>query len=130
MLYEVITNWYTPWTVYQLQTDGTYLASQGKSQQGDKAILRESFWKYDELMLNAVLHYDRTFGDHTVRGFAGIEQTTSDQRSFFAERKDFPTTQHYELFRITSYNVCYTKLLRGRRPLLGTRERENPSTMP
>ncbi|WP_372775222.1 SusC/RagA family TonB-linked outer membrane protein [Mangrovibacterium sp.] len=93
-----IKNWYTPWTVYQLQTDGTYLESQGKSQQGDKAILRESFWKYDELMLNAVVHYDRTFGDHTVRGFAGIEQTTSDQRNFWAERKDFPTKQHYELF--------------------------------
>jgi len=93
-----VKNWYTPWTVYQLQTDGTYLASQGKSQQGDKSILRESFWKYDELMLNAVLHYDRTFGDHTVRGFAGIEQTTSDERSFWAEKKDFPTKQHYELF--------------------------------
>jgi len=94
-----VKNWYTPWTVYQYQASSdTYLPSLGYSQQGNKAILRESFWKYDELLLNAVIHYDRTFGDHTVRGFAGIEQTTADQRSFWAERKDFPTKQHYELF--------------------------------
>lgn len=94
-----VKNWYTPWTVYTYQ-EGTdeYVPSLGYSQQGNKSILRESFWKYDELMLNTTVHYDRTFGDHTVRGFVGYEQTTSSQRSFWAEKKDFPTKQHSELF--------------------------------
>lgn len=94
-----IKSWYNPWTVYTYQA-GTeeYIPQIGYSQRGPERILRESFWKYDELMLNATLHYDRTFDDHTVRGFAGYEQMTSQQREFWAERKDFPSKDHPELF--------------------------------
>ena len=92
-------DWYTPWTVYQYDvSNDDYREVQGYSQQGNQRILRESFWKYDELMLNATVHYDRTFGEHTVRGFVGVEQMSSEQRSFWAERKDFPTPDHSELF--------------------------------
>ncbi len=92
-------SWYTPWTVYSFQ-EGTeeYIPQPGYSQRGNLPILRETFWKYNELMLNATVHYDRTFDDHTVRGFVGYEQTTSDQRTFWAERKDFPSPNHPELF--------------------------------
>ncbi len=92
-------SWYTPWTVYTYQA-GTeqYVPSLGYSQSGNKNILRENFWKYDELMLNSTIHYDRTFSQHTVRGFVGYEQTTSSQRSFWASRKDFPSNDHPELF--------------------------------
>lgn len=82
---------------YQESTD-EYVPSLGYSQEGNKSILRESFWKFDELMLNATVHYDRTFDAHTIRGFAGIEQMSSEQRNFWAERKDFPTKDHPELF--------------------------------
>ncbi len=54
------------------------------------------YWKFDELMLNATVHYNRTFDAHTVRGFVGIEQMTSDQRNFWVERKGFPTNEHAE----------------------------------
>ena len=92
-------NWYTPWTVYTFQ-EGTneYIPQKGFSQQGAVNILRESFWKYNELMLNATIRYDKTFGIHTIKGFAGTERFTSDQRTFFAERRDFPSNDVPELF--------------------------------
>ncbi len=95
-----IKSWYTPWTVYQYQ-EGTeeYVAINGFSQRGNQRILRESFWKYDELMLNSTIHYDRTFAEsHTIRGFVGFEQMTSESRTFWAERRGFPTNDHPELF--------------------------------
>ena len=92
-------SWYTPWEVHQFQEGtGEYITSKGYSQQGTKSILRETFWKFDELMLNATIRYNRTFGDHTLRGFVGTERFTSDQRTFWAERKDFPSDNHPELF--------------------------------
>ncbi|WP_297090364.1 TonB-dependent receptor [uncultured Draconibacterium sp.] len=94
-----VKSWYTPWTVYQYDvSNDDYREVQGYSQDGNQRILRESFWKYDELMLNATVHYDRTFDDHTIRGFAGVEQFSSEQRNFWAERKDFPSPDHPELF--------------------------------
>ena len=90
-------SWYTPWTIYQLQGD-EYIPTDGFSQSGNKNILRESFWKYNELMLNATVHYNRSFGDHSVSGFVGYEQMTSDTRQFWAERQGFPDDQHSELF--------------------------------
>lgn len=92
-------SWYTPWTVYAFQ-QGTneYVPQAGFSQRGPDNILRETFWKFDELMLNATVRYDRTFGDHTIRGFIGSEQFTSEQREFWAERKGFPSNDHPELF--------------------------------
>ena len=92
-------SWYTPWTVNTFQ-QGTneYIESKGFSQQGAVNILRERFWKYNELMLNGTIRYDRTFGNHSIRGFVGSEQITSNQREFFAERRDFPSNNVPELF--------------------------------
>ncbi|HUX58953.1 MAG TPA: TonB-dependent receptor [Bacteroidales bacterium] len=92
-------SWYTPWTYYTY-VEGTdeYVPSTGYTQSGPSAILRETFWKYDELMLNAVAHYDRTFNDHTIKSFVGYEQMTSQDHTFWAERKDFPSKDHPELF--------------------------------
>lgn len=92
-------SWYTPWEVYTFQ-QGTneYIQQSGFSQRGNQRILRETFWKFNELMLNATVRYDRTFADHTVRGFVGYEQFTSSQREFWAERKGFPSDNHPELF--------------------------------
>ncbi|WP_211238148.1 SusC/RagA family TonB-linked outer membrane protein [Saccharicrinis fermentans] len=93
-------SWYTPWTVYQFQEGSNdYVPSTGYSQSGNKRILRESFWKFNELMLNATVHYSKVFNEkHTLGAFAGIEQMSSDQREFWAEKKDFPTKDHSELF--------------------------------
>ncbi len=92
-------SWYTPWTVYTFQEGtGEYVESAGFSQQGATNILRENFWKFDELMLNSTIHYDQTFGQHTIRGFVGTERFTSSQRNFWAERRDFPSNDVPELF--------------------------------
>ncbi len=92
-------NWYTPWEVFIFQ-EGTneYVPQAGFSQQGNQRVLRETFWKFNEQMLNATIRYDRTFGAHTVRGFVGTERFTSDQREFWAERKGFPSDDRPELF--------------------------------
>lgn len=92
-------DWYTPWTVYTFQ-EGTdeYIPQAGFSQDGNQRILRETFWQFNELMFNATLRYDRTFADHTVRGFVGTERFTSNQRTFWAERRGFPSSDRPELF--------------------------------
>ncbi|OWW23286.1 SusC/RagA family protein [Zobellia sp. OII3] len=96
-----IKDWYTPWTVYTYQeSNNEYVPTQGFAQaEGSQRTLRESFWKFDELLLNSTLHYSKTLGDnHSISSFVGIEQATSNQRSFWAERKGFPTSEHSELF--------------------------------
>jgi TonB-linked SusC/RagA family outer membrane protein len=93
-------SWYTPWTVYAYDdTTGEYLASTGFSQRGNERILNESFWKFDETLLNATIRYATTFNeDHAVSGFIGYEQQTSKSRNFWAQRRGFPTANHSELF--------------------------------
>jgi len=92
-------SWYTPWEVYNFQ-EGTneYVQQAGFSQRGNQRILRETFWNFNELMLNATIRYDRTFGDHTLRGFVGTERFTTNQRNFYAERRGFPSDDRPELF--------------------------------
>ncbi|MGA9639241.1 TonB-dependent receptor [Flavobacterium sp.] len=92
-------NWYTPWEVYKyVPSSGDYVASTGFSQQGSQSILRETFWKNDQLMLNSTLHYNTKIGNHSITGFIGAEQTTEDQRTFWAQRTGFPTKENAELF--------------------------------
>ncbi len=93
-------SWYTPWTVYGFdQTSGNYLPSTGFSQRGTDRILRESFWKFDETLLNSTIRYNTVINEnHSISGFVGFEQQTSNTRNFWAERKGFPTSTHSELF--------------------------------
>jgi len=91
--------WYTPWTVYNYQQGSDeYVPQAGFSQTGAERILRETFWKYNELMLNGTIRYNKSFGEHTVRGFVGYEQFSSNTRTFYAERRGFPSDGHPELF--------------------------------
>lgn len=93
-------SWYTPWTVYTFQEGSNeYIPSTGFSQSGNSRILRESFWKYDETLLNATLHYAPDLGGvHSISSFIGLENLTSDTRNFWAERRGFPSSDHPELF--------------------------------
>jgi TonB-dependent starch-binding outer membrane protein SusC len=93
-------SWYTPWTTYAYdEVTDDYLASDGFSQRGKERILRESFWKFDETLLNSTLRYSNIFNDkHSLSGFIGYEQQSSKIRNFWAERRGFPTADHSELF--------------------------------
>nr|WP_320117311.1 TonB-dependent receptor [uncultured Marinifilum sp.] len=93
-------SWYTPWSTYTYQEGtGEYVEQLGFSQDGKESILKESFWKFDELMLNAVVHYKKTFNeDHNISAFAGYEYFSSEERSFWVQKKDFPSDNHPELF--------------------------------
>ncbi len=92
--------WYTPWTVYVFQegADPEYVPQLGFSQQGAVSSLRERFWKFDELMLNATIRYDRNFGAHTIKSFVGTERFTSESREFWVQRQEFPSNDRPELF--------------------------------
>ncbi|NJB82716.1 TonB-linked SusC/RagA family outer membrane protein [Wenyingzhuangia aestuarii] len=90
-------SWYTPWTVHTLQgTD--YVEQPGFSQRGQERILRESFWKYDETLLNSTIHYNTSVENHNISGFIGIENLKSKTREFWAQRiGGFPTESSTEL---------------------------------
>lgn len=90
-------SWYTPWTYYTLQ-GSDYIPQTGFSQRGQQRILRNTFWKYDELLLNATMHYAKSVGNHNFSGFVGIENLTSETRSYWAQRSGaFPTATSTEL---------------------------------
>ncbi|MBU2951015.1 TonB-dependent receptor [Tamlana agarivorans] len=93
-------SWYTPWEVYTYQEGtGDYIEEPGYSQQGNKSILRETYWEMNNTLFNATIHYRNMFAEkHTVSGFVGMEQATTNQRTFWAERRDFPSDNHPELF--------------------------------
>jgi TonB-linked SusC/RagA family outer membrane protein len=92
-------SWYTPWTVYSYSSStDEYTASTGYSQDGTENILTQTYWKYNEVLINGTIHYNRTFGDHTVRGFIGYEQMTSDQSTYWVSRTGFPSDDIAELF--------------------------------
>lgn len=96
-----IKSWYTPWTVYQFQEGtGEYIPTGGFSQaSGTLRELRENFYKYNEVLLNSTIHYRNTFAEnHSISAFVGVEQSESNQRNFWVEKRGFPTDDHPELF--------------------------------
>ncbi|WP_291967666.1 SusC/RagA family TonB-linked outer membrane protein [Maribacter sp.] len=93
-------SWYTPWTFYAQSDDGTFEPRIGSNQQGTERILTESFNKFDEQIYNARLHYDNTFGDHSISTFVGMERLTNDSNNFFATKVGgFPDASRGELFQ-------------------------------
>ncbi|MDO6473362.1 TonB-dependent receptor [Maribacter sp. 1_MG-2023] len=93
-------SWYSPWTFYAQLDDGTYEPRIGSNQQGTERILTESFNKFDEQIYNARLHYDHTFGDHSISTFVGMERLTNDSNNFFATKVGgFPDASRGELFQ-------------------------------
>ncbi|NRT14955.1 TonB-linked SusC/RagA family outer membrane protein [Flavobacterium sp. 28A] len=93
-------SWYTPWTVNQyVSSTGEYVPTIGFSQQGQESILRESFWKNDQTMVNSTLHYNTKIGEkHAITAFIGAEKTKESSREFYAQRTGFPSKDHPELF--------------------------------
>lgn len=93
-------SFYTPWTIYRFdQNTNQYNPEPGFSQQGQENILRETFWKFDEALLNASLRYNDTFNDvHSVSAMLAVEQQTSKTSTFFAQANKLPTTELPYLF--------------------------------
>ncbi|CAM4215033.1 Outer membrane receptor for ferrienterochelin and colicins [Zobellia roscoffensis] len=92
--------WYSPWTFYAQSDDGTFEPRIGSNQQGTERILTERFDKFDEQIYNARLHYDNTFGDHSISTFVGMERLNNDSNDFFATKVGgFPDASRGELFQ-------------------------------
>ncbi|WP_206667123.1 SusC/RagA family TonB-linked outer membrane protein [Seonamhaeicola maritimus] len=89
-----------PWTNYAYNpTIDEYVPQVGFDfNSGNTIAVRDSFWKYNEEYINAQLKYDRTFGDHTLRGFVAVEQTKWRGRNFNAYKRDLPSALLPDLF--------------------------------
>ncbi|MGS0527381.1 hypothetical protein ACU8V7_21595 [Zobellia nedashkovskayae] len=62
--------------------------------------MTERFDKFDEQIYNARLHYDNTFGDHSISTFVGMERLNNDSNNFFASKVGgFPDASRGELFQ-------------------------------
>ncbi|RKR12201.1 TonB-linked SusC/RagA family outer membrane protein [Maribacter vaceletii] len=93
-------SWYTPWTFYAQQDDGTFTSEIGSNQTGQERILREDFTKFDEQIYNARIHYSNIFGDHSVNTFVGMERIDNESSNFFAQKiGGFPNPTSGELFQ-------------------------------
>ncbi|WP_319811412.1 TonB-dependent receptor [Polaribacter sp. PL03] len=94
------TSFYTPWTYYTFnQTTDEYSPQTGNSQDGKVNILRETFWKFDEALINASFRYNNTFNDvHSLSGLIAIEQQTSKTSTFYAQASNLPSTDLPYLF--------------------------------
>ncbi|SIS48714.1 TonB-linked outer membrane protein, SusC/RagA family [Zobellia uliginosa] len=93
-------SWYSPWTFYAQLDDGTFEPRIGSNQQGTERILTERFSKFDEQIYNARLHYDNTFGVHSISTFIGMERLNNASNNFFATKVGgFPDARRGELFQ-------------------------------
>ncbi len=95
--------WQTPWYVYSW--DYTTYEADGKTPQlqkvkrgPDKPTLNQ--YTQDQLnsMLEGILSYDHTFGNHTFNILAGVTKEQSNNNSFNGSRKYFISTLNDQLF--------------------------------
>lgn len=89
-----------PWTVYNLsRTTNEYVPITGFNfNTGNFLSVTDSYDKFNEEYYNAQLTYDRTFGEHTLRGFAAFEQRAGRLRSFEAYKRGLISEEHPQLF--------------------------------
>ncbi|GGZ83496.1 SusC/RagA family TonB-linked outer membrane protein [Algibacter mikhailovii] len=81
-------NWDTPWTYYQLIND-EYVPAQGFQTSADR-VLSDTYFTSNQTLLNATLHYKTTLGEnHNISAFAGVEQNTTKNSTFFGRRQGF-----------------------------------------
>lgn len=81
-------SWDKPWSYYQL-LNGEYVESQGYQVSPDR-VLRETFNKSNQRLLNSTLHYATTFGEnHSFNSFVGYENSLTSNRNFFGQRTGF-----------------------------------------
>lgn len=89
-----------PWTNYAYNpiTD-EYVPQVGFDfNSGNTIAVRDSFSKFNEEYINAQIKYNRTFGDHTFRGFVALEQTKWRGTQFEAYKRDLPSDLLPDLF--------------------------------
>lgn len=55
-----------------------------------QSSLKESAWFDNQWLVENTLHYDNTFGKHTVSGLLGYSAQKNSKRDFSASRKDLP----------------------------------------
>jgi TonB-linked SusC/RagA family outer membrane protein len=93
-------SFYTPWTYYTFdESANEYNPQTGFSQSGQENILRETFWKFDEALINASFRYNNTFNDvHSISAMLAFEQQTTTTSTFYAQATSLPSTDLPYLF--------------------------------
>jgi TonB-linked SusC/RagA family outer membrane protein len=93
-------SFYTPWTYYNFdESTNEYNPQTGFSQSGQENILRETFWRFDEALINASLRYNNTFNDvHSISALLAFEQQTTTTSTFYAQATSLPSIDLPYLF--------------------------------
>lgn len=89
-----------PWTVYGYNPNTeTYDPEAGFNfSTGNYFAVTDRFSKSTEEYFSGQLNYNRTFGDHTVRGFVAVEQIEGRSRFIQAYKRDLVSGEHPSLF--------------------------------
>ncbi|MDR3060890.1 MAG: TonB-dependent receptor [Dysgonamonadaceae bacterium] len=102
LAYDIVSrfrkNWQQPWTYYSYdQVSEQYDAH--TSSYWPTASLREYYYGWNTLTLNAIANYDRTFaGAHRVGAMVGVEQSSYRYDTFNASRSKYSSDAIDELF--------------------------------
>jgi hypothetical protein len=101
--YNSRKQWATPWYLYTwdgqtLDTNGDPVVS--RSQKGyDAPRLTQQFGDNQNVLLNALLNYQKNFAEkHTIGFLVGAEKIKGNVESFEASRRNFPSTSLDQLF--------------------------------
>lgn len=93
--------WTTPWTLYEMGS-GTDANGDPNLVASSRGPAEPNLNQYSENQLNvllgAVLQYDRTFGDHTVGGLAGTNRETINGDDMGAYRRFFISSAIDQMF--------------------------------
>lgn len=90
-------NWKTPWKYWRYD-EGSDTYEERTSSYWPSASLKEWFGSSSNVTINALLNYNRTFGNHNVNAMVGFEQNTYHYDTFNAERSRYGSSALDELF--------------------------------
>jgi TonB-linked SusC/RagA family outer membrane protein len=93
--------WFKPWYIYNwsgFAADGSPIMTKVQKGPATQATLNQYTQDQLNIMLEGILTYDQTFGDHAVTFLAGVTRETGRNNSFNAFRQYFASTAIDQLF--------------------------------
>ncbi len=93
--------WFKPWFIYNwsgFAADGSPIMTKVQKGPATQATLNQYTQDQLNIMLEGILTYDHTFGDHALTFLAGVTRETGRNNSFNAFRQYFASTAIDQLF--------------------------------
>jgi TonB-linked SusC/RagA family outer membrane protein len=106
--YNFSKNFNVPYTMYDEDGQGNVTGSKVVGPSGSKTTLTESYNQNYSSLYNISLNYDRTFGNHNVKGLVLYEQSESEGDYFSGQKADFLSNIKDEMFASGTANQTLT----------------------